>query len=179
MEFAPTGERLAFRSDPADTTALRFDFTVAPGGGVEHNHHHLHQEEIFRCRSGALDVVVDGTTTRLTAGSEATIAPGSFHTLLNRGRVDAVCDVEYRPAGRNREWFQLLAAYIDKHGREPGLFHLSPFIGDVGIFIEGPSVRMQKLAVAMLKPLAILTGRRRRMLRIASEFYGEPFVWDR
>lgn len=106
-----------------------------------------------------------------------TIPSGTVHSLANQGDVQTVCDVEYRPAGRNRDWFQLIGAAIATTGKEPGLFDLSPFIGDVGIYIEGPPVPAQRALFAVLKPLAILLGRRRRMLRMASDYYGRAFTW--
>lgn len=178
VEFPLTGERFRFRSSPADETRLAFDFEVAPGGGVDRAHHHLHQEETFRCRAGTLLVDLDGTEHELGPGEELTIPAGTVHTLTNPGAEETRCDVEYRPAGRNREWFQLIGAYTQKTGREPGLLDLGPFIGDVGIYVSGPPVVAQRaLYRVVLKPLGVLLGRRRRMLAYASEVYGRPFTW--
>jgi mannose-6-phosphate isomerase-like protein (cupin superfamily) len=175
--FAPTGERFALRSDPGDTDRLTFDFYVEPGGGVKDNHRHTKQSEHFRCISGALDVTVNGESRRLCPGDELVLAPGTLHTLQNLGDTDVHCEVEYRPAGRNREWFQMIAAYIDRTGKEPGLLDLAPFIADVDLYLNMP-VWFQRLVLkAILAPIAIALGRRRRMLSYATVAYGRPFTW--
>jgi quercetin dioxygenase-like cupin family protein len=177
VEFPLSGERFAFTSDPGDRECFAFDFRVAPGGGVFFEHRHMGQREVMRGISGALEVVADGEPLRLGAGDELVLEPGTLHTLTNTADVEARCEVEYRPAGRNREWFQLIAAHQHRTGRDPGLFDLAPFIDDVDIQARGP-VRLQRLAFRyLLGPLATLLGRRRRMLAIASEAYGRPFTW--
>jgi mannose-6-phosphate isomerase-like protein (cupin superfamily) len=175
--FPPTGERFVLRSDPSDTDRLAFDFYLEPGGGVNDNHRHTKQSEHVRCISGTLDVTVDGEPRRLGPGDEVDLAPGTLHTLHNRGDIDVHCEVEYRPAGRNREWFQMIAAYIDRTGKEPGLLDLAPFLVDVDLYLGLP-VRFQRLVLkGVLGPLSIVLGRRRRMLAYASDAYGRPFTW--
>jgi quercetin dioxygenase-like cupin family protein len=177
FSFPPTGEHFVIRSEVADTSRLTFDFHVDPGGGVERVHCHRSQTEHFRCVSGTLTVDVDGEEQTLTAGDEFELAPGTFHSLHNSGDEPVHCEVEYRPAGRNREWFQLMAAYIARTGREPGVLDLAPFIPDVDIFLKGPILPQRIVIGYVVRPLAILLGRRRRMLAYASEAYGRPFTW--
>jgi mannose-6-phosphate isomerase-like protein (cupin superfamily) len=177
FSFPPTGERFALRSDPADSSRLAFDFHVAPGGGVPDVHCHRSQSEVFRCVSGTLDVTVNGDEQRLRPGDELELAPGTFHSLENRTDDPVHCEVEYRPAGRNREWFQLNAAFIARTGREPGLLDLAPFLPDVDIYLKGPILPQRLVLGYVLRPLAVVLGRRRRMLAIASDAYGRPFAW--
>jgi mannose-6-phosphate isomerase-like protein (cupin superfamily) len=177
FSFEPTGERFVMRSDPADTTRMTFDFHVEPGGGVEKVHCHRSQTERFHCVRGTLEVTVDGEPRRLTAGDDLELAPGTFHSLHNDGDEPVHCEVEYRPAGRNREWFQLMAAFIARTGREPGVLDLAPFIPDVDIYLKGPMLPQRLVIGYVLRPLAVLLGRRRRMLAFASEAYGRPFAW--
>jgi mannose-6-phosphate isomerase-like protein (cupin superfamily) len=177
VELAPTGERFRFRSDPADITRLAFDFHVAPGGGVPDRHQHARQSETFRCLHGTLDVDVHGETRQLHPGDELTLPAGTVHSLRNAGDAEVHCEVEYRPAGRNREWFLLVAANTRRLGREPGLLDLAPFIADVDIYLPGPVGPQRALVRWALRPLGILLGRRRRMLACASEAYGRPFRW--
>jgi mannose-6-phosphate isomerase-like protein (cupin superfamily) len=175
--FPPTGERFVLNSDPGDTDRLAFDFHLEPGGGVKQNHHHAKQSEHIRCISGMLDVTVDGEPRRLCPGDELVLAAGTLHTLQNRGDTDVHCEVEYRPAGRNREWFQMIAAYIDRTGKEPGILDLAPFIGDVDLSLNMPVWFQRVVLRTVLGPLAIGLGRRRRMLAYATEAYGRPFTW--
>lgn len=108
-----------------------------------------------------------------------TIEPGTAHTLRNTGDEELHCDVSYEPAGRNREWFQLLSGYTQRYGKEPGLLDLGPFIGDVGIYITGPPVGVQKVLYRWVaRPLGIVLGRRRRMLAAARQAFGPSFTWS-
>lgn len=178
VDFLPTGEHFEFLSDPADESRLVFDFVVDPGGGVPLRHLHRRQEEVYRCRAGQLDITVGDELHVLSPGQDLTVPAGAVHSLANHGPEPVRCEVEYRPAGRNRQWFQIQGAYMEAQGREPRLLDLAPFIGDVEVYVERPSVPVQRaLFAAVLKPLAILTGRRRRMLRLARARFGDGFEW--
>ena len=103
---------------------------------------------------------------------------GSSKIKGHEGDVEVHCDVSYEPAGRNRQWFQLLSAFEQRHGREPGLLDLGPFLADVGIFITGPPVPVQRVLYRwILGPLGTALGRRRRMIRGAEEAFGPGFHW--
>lgn len=175
--FPATGEHFRFLSAPSDPEVFAFEFMVDPGGGVFEAHRHVAQSEVFRCTSGALTVTVDGSVQVLGPGDEVVVSPGALHAMTNAGEVPAVCHVEYRPAGRNRAWFQLNSAFQARTGREPGLLDLGAFIGDVGIFIAKPPIPLQRALFTVLRPIAIVLGRRRRMLDCAREVYGADFVW--
>jgi quercetin dioxygenase-like cupin family protein len=177
VTFPLSGEHFEFVSPPEDRSRFTFDFRVDPGGGVTQEHRHAGQVEVMRCVSGSLDLTVDGGPLRLGPGDEVSLPPGSLHTLANNGAEQAHFEVEYQPAGRNREWFQLIAAFQHMTGREPNLLDLAPFIPDVDIEIPGPA-RLQRVGMRyILRPLAIALGRRRRMLALASTAYGRPFTW--
>lgn len=175
--FPLSGEHFVFTSEPQDTAVFSFVFTVDPGGGVTVSHRHADQTETYRCRSGQLVLTVDGERRVLLAGDDVTVPAGALHSLLNEGEDEVVCDVEYRPAGRNREWFQLHSAFQAATGREPGLLDIGAFIGAVGIYVDGPPVPVQKALFVLLRPIARLLGRRRRMISYAREAYGPDFNW--
>ena len=175
--FPATVEHFRFTSAPTYPDVFAFEFMVDPGGGVFEAHRHVAQSEVFRCTSGALTVTVDGSMQVLHPGDEVVVSPGALHAMRNDGEVPVVCHVEYRPAGRNRSWFQLNSAFQAKNGREPGLLDLGAFIGDVGIFIAKPPIPLQRALFTALRPIAIVLGRRRRMLNYAREVYGVDFVW--
>lgn len=173
-----TGERFVYRPPSGSADRFEFDFFVAPGGGVEREHRHLHQTETFRCLAGTLTVTLDGEVRAIGPGETLVIEPGTAHTLRNRGDEELHCEVAYEPAGRNREWFQLLSGYTRRYGKEPGLLDLGPFIGDVGIYITGPPVAVQNILYRWVaRPLGIVLGRRRRMLAAAREAFGPSFGW--
>lgn len=178
VDFATSGEHFEFRSDPADPNRLLFDFVVDPGGGVPLRHRHPDQTETYRCSAGRLHLTLGDDEVVLDPGGTVTVHPGVVHSLVNRGDDTVRCEVEYRPAGRNRAWFQLHGAHIEATGREPALLDLAPFIGAVGVYVERPPVVVQRLLFGLvLKPLAVLLGRRRRMLALARARYGDDFVW--
>ncbi|MDB4931115.1 MAG: hypothetical protein JWM10_3599 [Myxococcaceae bacterium] len=63
-------------------------------------------------------------------------------------------------------------------GREPGEHDLAPFINDFDIYIDGPSVWVQRALFGwVLRPVAVLMGRKRRLLDNAREAYGRPVDW--
>lgn len=169
------GERFVFTH--VDGERCRFEFTVAPKKGMPMLHAHARQSEVFRVVRGELTVLLAEGERQLRAGEELVIEPGTFHAFENRADVEVVCDVEYRPAGRNREWLMVANAIERARGSEPGLLDLAPFIGDVDIFIKGPPVWLQRAMFAGLKPLAVALGRRDRWLAAASEQYGVPVHW--
>jgi len=175
VENARFGERFVF--GPATKGAFVFDFFVAPKSGMPMMHTHAKQTEVFRCRRGEVTVLLADGTKVLRPGDEVELAPGTFHAFENRGDVEVECEVEYRPAGRSREWLLLTNALERATGREPGLLDLAPFILDVDIFIKGPPIWMQRAIFGALRPIATLLGRRERALRLAAEMYGPAFAW--
>jgi mannose-6-phosphate isomerase-like protein (cupin superfamily) len=176
--FPLSGERFVFRSPRSQLDRFEFDFFVEAAGGVEREHRHLDQTETFRCRSGTLSVTLDGEPCVVGPGETLVIEPGVAHTLRNEGATEVHCHVDYSPAGRNREWFQMIGAYTRRYGREPGLLDLGPFIGEVGIYISGPPIVVQRLLFRwVMRPLGIVLGRRRRMLTAARQEFGPSFAW--
>lgn len=176
---ARTKERFEFDRSRSDEAALCFGFVVGPGGGLPMRHVHEGQREVFRCVSGELTVHLSSGDRALTPGDELHIAPGELHAFVNRGSVDAVCEVEYLPAGRNEDWLKIVNAIERVHGREPGLLDLAPFILDVGIFIDGPPRWAQVALFKLLRPIAVAMGRERSALAAAQAVYGRPFTWPR
>jgi quercetin dioxygenase-like cupin family protein len=57
---------------------------LGPGQAPHAPHQHAH-EEIVMLRRGSLDVTIDGKTSRLTAGSVASVASGQMHGWRNPG----------------------------------------------------------------------------------------------
>jgi quercetin dioxygenase-like cupin family protein len=175
-----SGERFVFTRTGAESggEVLAFDFFVEPRGGVPMKHCHGGQTEIFRCLRGELTVTIGGETRTLRPGEEVVLSPGTVHSLFNAGEEEVQCEVEYRPAGRNEDWFKLMSGFAWKHGREMGVLDLAPFLGDVDLYVDGPPKWLQRLLFAgLLKPLALALGRRERVLAAASEAYGRPFAW--
>lgn len=176
---ALAGERFEFptRSNAGPDDPLLFDFYVAPQGGIPEAHIHGSQREVFRCVRGALRVTVDGKVRELVAGETIEIPAGVSHSFQNPHEGECHCEVEYHPAGRNREWLELLAAYVTRHGKPAGALDIAPFIGDVDIYLAGMPLSVQRALFRGLAAMAKLLGRREQMLALASEVYGRPFIW--
>jgi mannose-6-phosphate isomerase-like protein (cupin superfamily) len=172
-------QKETFRFRPGDSSpeALRFDFEVGPGGGMEMLHQHLHQRETFRCISGRLTVLLGDGERTLEPGQEVVIEAGQTHGFVNRGDEPVVCDVAYLPAGRNEDWLKIITAVQRVTGKEAGVLDLAPFILDVGLFIVGPPIWAQRLLFGVLRPIAKLLGRDKAALAAAATVYGRPFTW--
>jgi mannose-6-phosphate isomerase-like protein (cupin superfamily) len=173
------GERFVFTTSGRDNGGafVRFDFFTAPTGGVPLVHRHIKQEEVFRCVRGKLTMNVDGKATILEPGMEVSIPKGVPHSFTNPYDEECFCVVDYRPAGRNEDWFKVLGAMVKLTGKEPGLLDLAPFILDVDIYISGPPIWVQKALFMVLRPVSIALGRKKKLLAMASEVYGRPFTW--
>ena len=175
-----SGERFVFTRTSAESSGevLAFEFFVEPRGGVPMKHCHAGQREHFRCLRGELTVTIGEQTRTLRPGEELVLEPGTVHSLFNAGEEELQCAVEYRPAGRNEAWFRLMSGFAWKYGREMGTLDIAPFLGDVDLYVHGPPRWLQRLLFAgLLKPLALLLGRRKRALAAASVAYGRPFAW--
>jgi quercetin dioxygenase-like cupin family protein len=178
VSFPSSGERFVFVSSDDQHDRFRFDWFAAPGGGVFQRHCHALQEEWIRCVEGSLGMTVNGQPATLCSGEETTLSPGTFHTLANHGDTEVRSEVQYRPAGRNREWFRLIAAFEHRMGRAPGLFDLAPFLHEVDMYIPGPPRGVQRVLFGgILRPLSVAMGRRRRMLEFFEAAYGRPLRW--
>lgn len=178
VELERSKERFVFRDAEKTADVLPFDFVVGPGGGMALAHLHLHQHEIFRCVSGALTVHLKDGPRILEPGQSVDLPPGTVHSFSNDGAVDAVCHVEYRPAGRNEDWLKIMSALERKLGRQPGMLDIAPFILDVGMYVDGPPPWMQRALFSVLRVVAIALGRKKAALEAAAEVYGRPFTWD-
>ena len=58
------------------------------------------------------------------------------------------------------------------------MLDIAPFINDVDIYIDGPPVWVQRALFGLvLRPVALLLGRKRWLLERAREAYGRPVDW--
>jgi hypothetical protein len=140
-------------------------------------HHHLHQGELFRVKRGELTVHLKAGDKVVRAGEELVLAPGEVHAFTNAGAVEVECHVEYRPAGKNEAWLKLANALTAKLGRDPGLLDIAPFLGEVGMYLEGPPPWLQRVLFAVLGTIATWMGKKRAGLAAAREAYGDDFRW--
>lgn len=174
-----SGERIVFTTTTQESggEVLAFDFFVSPGGGVDFPHRHIKQREVMRGVTGELALKVNGIRQVLRPGDELILEAGDVHTIINETDSEVHCEVEYRPAGRNEDWFRIAHGYTYWTGREPGMLDLAPFVADVDIYMPGPLWLQRFFFNRVLRPLGIALGRREKMLDIAEQVYGRKFTW--
>jgi hypothetical protein len=82
-------------------------------------HHHPSQTERFTVLSGAVTVVVGGTTSVAVAGEELVVPPGVSHQMWNHGEVSASLRWRTSPALRTGELFCALWQVAHDHQWAP------------------------------------------------------------
>ncbi|MBD0329472.1 MAG: cupin domain-containing protein [Thermoleophilia bacterium] len=104
-----TGERLTFVDTRADTDGalLRFDFWMRPGGFVAAEHYHPSQEERFTIHAGRAGFRLAGEQRDAHAGDTVVAPPGTRHVWWNAGEDEIHATVEFRPALRVEEFFEV------------------------------------------------------------------------
>lgn len=167
-----TRERLRFTVHADETGGERcvLDFVCeARGGGVPEVHLHEGQTEIFRVRAGALHLWVDGVERVLRPGEELAVPPNVPHGLVNRGDVDAVLEVEYRPALRSEWWLSTFHAAAERAGESPALVDFLPHLVAKRVGLRPTHVPRPLVLLLgwLLVPWSRLSGRWRRMPALA------------
>jgi mannose-6-phosphate isomerase-like protein (cupin superfamily) len=110
-----TGERVVVLRGDEDAAPGQSGFghlTVAPRGAVAGEHIHPRISERFVVLSGTLGTRLDGVEGRLTAGDEATVAPGVAHDWWNAGEDFASVLVEVDGPYEQRQRFDAMFATI-------------------------------------------------------------------
>ena len=161
-----TGQRMRFTLTGADTGGelLRIESVHPPTNQIEPLHVHPLQESRARVASGALEFLVDGSTTLLGPGEEITIPAGARHRFRNPRPVEAVSVQEFRPALRIQEFFEAFfrlaeEGELDDRGM-PSLLRtavMAPAFADE-IRIVTPPWPVQRLVFGVLGPIARRRG---------------------
>lgn len=110
-----TGERVVVLrgdEDAAPGESGLAHLTVAPHGAVAGEHLHPRISERFVVISGELSTRLDGVERKLTAGEEATAAPGMPHDWWNSGEHFASVLVEVAGPDEQRRRFVAMIATI-------------------------------------------------------------------
>ena len=105
-------------------------------------------------------------------GGEVTLAPGTRHSIINNGDMEAHCYVEYRPALKSEWWFKLIHPFHDRIGREPRMLEIAPFLSQ-GVEIYPANVP-RWLGLPLLYVAGILgrlLGKHRAVLRASNEYF--------
>lgn len=161
-----SGEKalLAESAEESGGARIVVEFAVEAGGFVPGGEHvHDHCSEHFAVKEGSIAFLLDGEERTLSAGDEATVAPGTWHRWWNPGEGEVRIGVRVEPAMRFEE--AILVAWglcADRQTNAEG--RPSALLGALMATRYRPEIRyrqppdaMQKL---LLPPLAALARRR-------------------
>src|SRR5712691_7863300 len=169
-----TRERVVFLATAHETHGelLRVEHVFAPGGSVPAAHLHPHQEERFEVLSGSPRFRIGDEERTAGPGDVVAVAVGTPHTWWNAGDDETRVLIEFRPALRTEEIFEILFA-LGRNGKLNKRSVPNPFLGAVIAreFAQEAGVAPSKeilltrlpppllqLVIAVLAPLGRLLG---------------------
>ena len=163
IENPVSGERFRFLSDTGNGP-LRLEMTVSAGAVSPPRHIHLRQQERFEVLDGEVTVLAGRDQVLLRAGGSCEIPPGRGHTWRNSGGRPARLLVEFWPGGAMRSFFETFCGLAaegtcDRRGQPP-LLQVAASLPLWQMYLAGPPVPVQRLAMAVLRPLARARGYR-------------------
>lgn len=101
--------------------SFEMEWELFPKTGGTPVHIHPHATESYEVLAGELDLYVDGTWRRLSAGEAASVDPGIPHTFRNASSAPARVYNTHAPAMRYGEYFEGLHRIVSsgavRHGR--------------------------------------------------------------
>jgi mannose-6-phosphate isomerase-like protein (cupin superfamily) len=163
------GERIVWvqTAESSSGQVLSFDLHLKPGAAVAARHSHRRQEERFAVSAGTVGVEIGAVQTVVGPGEDAVVAAGVVHRWWNAGEEEAIVRVELRPALETETFFETLFGLArdgktNGHGI-PGLLQIAVTVHELGDScsrLAQPPVAVQRLAAALLAPIARLLGRR-------------------
>ena len=99
-----TGE--TFKCISFDSSHIRFEWIVEPGGYVPFEHVHMNQDEIFFVKEGELKMLINGRENIVRAGEQLVVPRGKKHIAFNNKPSRLHCLVDYRPGLDSYTFFQ-------------------------------------------------------------------------
>ena len=163
-----TGQRIIFRQTAMETggESLRIECFSPSSTAREPEHIHPFQESRLEVISGTLHVKVRGQDQRFGTGEVVSIPPGSPHFFWNDTEDEAHYIQEFRPAMQIDAFFVRLFGLaqdgkLDSKG-SPGIMQMAvsgPAFWNE-IWVTQPPEFLQKIAFALLGPVARLLGYR-------------------
>jgi nucleoside-diphosphate-sugar epimerase/mannose-6-phosphate isomerase-like protein (cupin superfamily) len=141
---------------------LRFEQTVAVGGGRPPRHVHRKQTESFRILSGRMGIEANGVVCEIGPGESRSVPPGTAHTFWNAGIEPCVHEVQLEPALDMERFFEGVVALealhrLPPHGR-PDILRIALLFGEHDNLIAGVPRVVQRLVYAVVKPIAWAMG---------------------
>ena len=115
LDLSPIGAIFHVKKSAAETQGRSFEmeWELAPKTGGTPIHIHPHATESYEVLEGALDLYVDGTWRKLSAGEKASVNPGVPHTFRNASNALARVYNIHAPAMRFGEYFEGLHRIVN------------------------------------------------------------------
>ena len=118
IESPPTGARIRFLKTARDTNGqlLQIDDVMKGGGRVAIEHVHPYIEERFEILSGTARLSMRGQERDVGAGETVVVPAGTPHVWGNPNEDEVHLIIEFRPALRMEEWFEIFFG-LQKDGK--------------------------------------------------------------
>jgi len=163
-----TGETLVFLKRARDTggEVLKMELLIAADKPRMLEHVHPRQEERVEVLSGTVRYRLGGKEHNLGAGEAVVLPPGIPHTLWNAGHDEARLLFDVRPALKTEAAFETLFG-LAREGKTNQQGMPNPLQGallarEYETFFPRPPILLQRVALAILAPIARLVGYRAR-----------------
>lgn len=174
IENPVSGEKFTFLGTSADAASGSFRMElIAPTGVVSPPRHiHRREEERFEVLDGEITVLAGRDASLLRAGDTCQVPPGRAHTWHNSGDRPARMIIEFTPAGGAQSFFETFCG-LAQEGRcdergQPPLLQVAASLPLWQMYLASPPIPVQRLTMAMLRPLARARGYRARYPRFES-----------
>lgn len=159
-----TGESMRILESTAQM--FRAQYSLRPHGEIPGEHFHPHKEQRISVLAGEIHLRVDGAHRIVRAGETATVPAGARHFQWNPGDIEAVVIEDIRPAGRIHDFFKVLfgLARDDRTDAKgyPSLLVTAALFTEFRDAIQ-PAPIMARVLIAILGPIALALGYRRRL----------------
>ena len=108
LDLSPIGAIFHVKKTSKETQGRSFEMVweLFPHTGGTPVHVHPHATESYEVLAGELDLYVDGTWRRVSAGEKASVDPGIPHTFRNASDAPAHVYNTHAPAMRYGEYFE-------------------------------------------------------------------------
>lgn len=161
-----TKERITFLQTGRESEGAVFVFEQAAPTDMIAPPLHLHhnQSERFEVLEGEMTVQSNGRQIVVPTGEAYLVEPGVAHTWWNSGTGMLRVHTEFRPAGGMQSFFETFCG-LAQEGRadargQPPLLQVAASAPLWGMYLAAPPIIVQRLAMALLRPLAWLRGYR-------------------
>lgn len=165
-----TREEITFEKTSVDTRGrmLRLKIRIPPFEEVPIAHVHERQSERLTVLSGSLSITEAGATRVLEKGASVVFRPGMAHSWANRNAEWAEIRCELFPALNTEHFFKHFVSLVNsgrtRSNGKPSLLQAVQLMREYFIFSAALPVWLQKLAAAVLAPLAARIHARARSM---------------